>query len=148
MYYRFGVYVRMYCVCKGGIQTFYHERPHWSPSHGLLLHWLPHTENELYLRPERGKPPGVDHWLQPLTPRPVSLAFHPCTTYKTYWSFFFFFCTEILCVRSLFSKKSSYVIVGAGVPVAWHSSSSGVLIITVLRVTSSPPSIKGGTRRK
>lgn len=35
---------------------------------------------------------------------------------------------------------------GAGVPVAWHSSSRGLLIITVLSVTSSAPSMTGGTR--
>lgn len=45
-------------------------------------------------------------------------------------------------------RRRSYVITGAGAPVAWHSSSRGLLIITVLSVTSSPPSIKGGTRRE
>lgn len=37
---------------------------------------------------------------------------------------------------------------GAGVPVAWHSSSKGLLTITVLCVMRSAPSIKGGTRRE
>lgn len=38
-----------------------------------------------------------------------------------------------------------YLIIGAGVPVAWHSSSRGLSMITVLSVTSSAPSMKGGT---
>lgn len=42
-------------------------------------------------------------------------------------------------------RRGSYVMTGAGVPVAWHSSSSGLLIMTVLSVTSSAPSMKGGT---
>lgn len=42
--------------------------------------------------------------------------------------------------------ESSYVMTGAGVPVAWHSSSKGLLIITVVSVMSSAPSMKGGTR--
>lgn len=41
----------------------------------------------------------------------------------------------------------SYVMTGGGVPVASHSSSRGVLRITLTFVTSSAPSTKGGTKR-
>lgn len=43
------------------------------------------------------------------------------------------------------SQQVTHVTTGAGVPVAWHSSSKGPLIITVLCVITSAPSMKGGT---
>lgn len=62
------------------------------------------------------------------------------------------FYSEYVCVcmcihicLSVHMRWRSHVMTGAGVPVAWHSSSKGLLIITVLSVTSSAPSMKGGT---
>lgn len=55
------------------------------------------------------------------------------------------------CMRVCFGLKhvrmTPYVMTGAGVPVDSHSSSTGLLIKTVRPVTSSAPSMKGGTER-
>ena len=62
------------------------------------------------------------------------------------------FCTESVCALMcvylcVCMRCRSYVMTGGGVPVASHSSSKGLLSITVLSVTSSAPSRKGGTGR-
>lgn len=50
------------------------------------------------------------------------------------------------CTSDCFSKWTTHVTTGVGVPVARHSISKGLLIITVLCVITSAPSMKGGTR--
>lgn len=45
----------------------------------------------------------------------------------------------------LYMCVCAYVMVGGGVPVAWHSSSRTLLTMTVISVILSAPSTAGGT---
>lgn len=115
----------------------------WSPASLVATHWK-RAVSDTWARDTISRRPLATT----RNPSPCLTGFPSLNHLENYSFYDEYVCVCMYICLCTWMRCRSYVMTGTGVPVASHSSSKGLLSITVLSVTSSAPSMKGGTERE